>query len=410
MNLLELVDKRGLRIKDLESLTNKIVVEHRKFDESETTDFNKIKEDIKNIEKMIEDVKNEDKRNNSILKNNEKNNMNNETKFSLLKAINARVSGRMLDEVTLDVINQGQEEMRKAGLSFSGDIQLPLSYRANIVAGVDGAGQDFINEDKIGLIEPLRNKLVLVNAGATFLSGLRGDVSVPAYGGTSALWKGEVVAAVDGAGATSEVTLSPKRLTCFIDVSKQFLLQDTVGAEAMLMNDIVRAISDKLETTVFGADVETTTQPGGFFNIAPTIVTGTTFAGMVQMETSIGSANIDYTKAAYICNAAGRGKLKSTVKVAGYPNYILEGTEMNGYPVLVSNCVGTVVGTGAGTGVTSGIVFGDWSQFLVGQWGSIDIVVDGLSQAINGNVRIVVNAYFDAKPRIAGAFKTGYLN
>jgi len=86
-------------------------------------------------------------------------------KFSLLKAIEARANGRNLDEVSLEVVEAGKAEMRKSGLSYSGDIQLPLEYRANIIAGTATEGQEFISEEKAGLIEPLRDALVLVQAG-----------------------------------------------------------------------------------------------------------------------------------------------------------------------------------------------------------------------------------------------------
>jgi len=42
-------------------------------------------------------------------------------KFSLLKAIEARANGRNLDEVSLEVVEAGKAEMRKSGLSYSGD-------------------------------------------------------------------------------------------------------------------------------------------------------------------------------------------------------------------------------------------------------------------------------------------------
>jgi len=78
------------------------------------------------------------------------------------------------------------------------------------------------------------------------MSGLVGNVSIPVYSGSNVGWAGEVDAATDGAGKFSEVNLEPKRLTAFIDISKQFLIQDSVSAEEMLKNDIVRAISNEL--------------------------------------------------------------------------------------------------------------------------------------------------------------------
>ena len=66
----------------------------------------------------------------------------------------------------------------------------------------------------------------------------------------------------------------------------------------------------------------------------------------------------------------------------------MEGNEVNGYPVL---CTSAVAG--------KGIVYGNFADLVIGQWGGIDLTVDPYTQAANGKVRLVINAYFDAKPR-----------
>ena len=171
----------------------------------------------------------------------------------------------------------------------------------------------------------------------------------------------------------------------------------------MLLNDIVNAITLKLEQTIFGTVVGSTTQPAGFFATAPTVNGVATFANVVAAETSVDTANL-LKNGKYITQAGGRAVLKTTVKAANTAEYLMDkdGT-VNGYPCLISNSVAKNLQVGVNE---FGVVFGDWSQFIIGQWGAIDLVVDGTSQAIYGNVRIVVNAYFDAKPRNANAFKT----
>ena len=168
-------------------------------------------------------------------------------KFSLLKAINDVANNRQLDERAQEVVGAGIAEMRKAGQSYSGQIVLPIEERADIQATVATAGQENVAEDKLGILEPLRASLVLAQAGASYMTGLVGNVSIPVYSGSNVGWAGEVAAATDGAGKFSEVNLEPKRLTAYIDVSKQFLIQDSNSAEEMLKRDIVAAISNKLE-------------------------------------------------------------------------------------------------------------------------------------------------------------------
>lgn len=55
--------------------------------------------------------------------------------FSLIKSINDVVNNRSFDETSLNIFNQGADEMRKSGLNYTGQITLPMETRANIVAG-----------------------------------------------------------------------------------------------------------------------------------------------------------------------------------------------------------------------------------------------------------------------------------
>jgi len=145
-------------------------------------------------------------------------------KFSLLKAIRAIANNQTLDERSQEVVNTGIEEMRKSGQSYSGQIILPVEERAAIVAGTAKNGQEVVAEDKLNILAPLRDKLVLSAAGANFMTGLVGNVSIPTYSGANVGWGAETAAASDGAGTFGEVELSPKRLTAYIDISKQFLI------------------------------------------------------------------------------------------------------------------------------------------------------------------------------------------
>lgn len=145
-------------------------------------------------------------------------------KFSLLKAINDVANNRNLDEKSQEIVNAGIAEMRKAGQSYSGQIVLPVEQRNDIQATVTSAGEEVVAEDKLQILEPLRANLVMAGAGANFMTGLVGNVSIPVYSGSNVGWAGEIEEAADGAGTFSEVNLEPKRLTAYLDISKQFLI------------------------------------------------------------------------------------------------------------------------------------------------------------------------------------------
>lgn len=310
-------------------------------------------------------------------------------KFSLIKTINDIVNNRSMSEEAQVVLTAGTEEMRKAGLSYSGQIQLPVSEMreapAAIVAGQETYGAEVVATDKLNILEPLRNRMVLAQAGATYLTGLVGNVSIPTYTGSNVGWKGELVDAEDGKGTFDSIEFSPKRLTAYIDVSKQFLAQDSVGAEEMLYRDIVNAIADKLEATILGAGKGDANTPEGIFNGAA--VATVDFANMVEMEKALEEAKLfgDYK---FIASPAAKAKLKTTT-VSGSKSdlrMLMEGNEVNGYEVLT-------------TGNCAGLAFGKWDELVIAQWGSLDIIIDPYTQAKKNAVRIVVNAFFDAKPR-----------
>lgn len=404
-SLLQLKDERALLLSKAERLIEAAKVEKRKLNEVEDTEFKDITTQIGLLSNEITLEESRGIKPKEVIEVKQTNKFK-MTNFSLLRAVEARSNGRNLDETSIKVIEAGKEEMRKSGLSYSGDIVLPLEFRGDILAGTANAGQEVVAEDKMGILAPLRNKLVLVKAGATLLSGLVGDVSIPTYSGSNVTWKGEVVSAADGAGTFDEVTLAPKRLTAYIDISKQFLAQDSAAAEAMLMQDIVNAIAGKLEATILGKEAGSATQPAGFFATAPTINGAASWADIVALESAIEGANADAENMKYITCPAAKGILKTTSKVAGQNGFILDGTEMNGYPVLVTNAVANGLQVGADE---YGILFGNFNDLVIGQWGALDLIVDPYTVAKEGKVRIVINAYFDAKPRRAESFKTGSL-
>lgn len=221
------------------------------------------------------------------------------------------------------------------------------------------------------------------------MTGLVGNVSIPKYSGSNVTWETEVGAASDGAGTFSEVELSPKRLTAYIDVSKQFLLQDSVSAEAMLRNDIVKAITEKLEKTILGDAAGSTKVPAGIFNGADAAVL--TYAGTVDMESELDEANVggEFT---YIVSPKAKAALRKAAK--GDNGFVMEDGEVNGIKVLC-------------TSAAKGVVLGNFSEYVIAQWGPVDLLIDTVTQAVNGKVRIVINAYFDAKPRRSEAFVAG---
>ena len=354
------------------------------------------KEEDRACEPQNEDKKEEEAR--SMNENIEQKSFNIKTKmnkeFRLLKAISDIANNRQLDDVALAVSEAGKEEMRKSGLSFGGQIQLPIEERAAITVAAEG--EDTVATNLYNVIAPLRAKNVLVQAGAKFITNLAGDVQIPLMTAQNCGWESEIAEAKDGAGTFSSVKLSPKRLTAYIDLSKQFLIQDSVGAEELIRQDLINALNAKLEATILGAEDGDLTKPEGIFHkIDPTAHTVSTFSDLVNAESDIEDANV-VGQMKYVMSNKAKAAFRSMAKSSKTTQLVMEGGQIDGTPVLNTSHVSG-----------KNFVYGDFSNLAIGQFGAVDLLVDPYTKASSGQIRIIINAYFDSKVLRPEAFVTG---
>lgn len=396
----EVREEEVVEDKQEETTTEKeeVVEENKDCETDKSEEENREDEEVKQEEnEVVEDTAEEQKQEN----NNEIRNINTSMKFSLIQTINDVVNNRGLSDVAKEINKEGRSAMVKAGLAANGNITIPVETRAEgdtavttpngIMATVATQGKENVATDKLNILEPLRANMVLAKAGATYMTGLVGDVSIPVYSGSNVGWKGEVVAADNGEGAFSEVILQPKRLTAFVDVSKQFLIQDSNDAEEMLKRDIINAIGEKLEMTILGTDAGDATKPAGVFNGVTADSAVVKFGDIVDLEAELEDANVnDYV---YIVSPTAKAILRKTSKDSGSGQFIMADGEIEGRDVYVSSAV-----------AKKGVIVGDFKDYVVAQWGALDLTIDQYTKAADGMVRLVINAYFDAKPRRATAF------
>lgn len=307
MTSIELIDKKEQLQLRAECILAGAEKESRKLTDEELANFDEIVKEIEVADtelREITDTLNKRTNNKTIME-----------KFSLLKAVADRANGKQLDERAQEVVNAGMAEMRKAGISYSGDIVLPLEFRADVQATVAGAGKENVATDILGILPALRAKSVLVQAGATYMTGLTNNFSIPVYSGANVTWEGEVAAAKDGAGTFTDVKFEPHRLTAYVDISKQFLIQDGNSAEELLKMDIVNAITEKLEKTLLGSAAGTATIPAGMFNGVTADTAAVTYADVVNMEAALEGANVS-GDIKFIVSPNAKATLKTTVKGA----------------------------------------------------------------------------------------------
>ena len=275
-------------------------------------------------------------------------------------------------------------------------INADTEKRAIQVTGASGVQDEVVETEIQGILEPLYAKSVLAELGVKWYTGLpQGDIQVPVMGKGTVGWAGEVAAASAGGNAFSAVLLQPKRITAYVDISKQLLNQDTIGVENAIRRDIVNAINDKLEATIFSKDAGDATKPAGIFYDS-SIFDASTFKAVVDLEAKVEKNNV-YGDMKYLLSTGAKADLRAMPKSTKNTQLVMEGGEIDGTPAVVTSNV-------AGVGYYA---YGNFENLAVASWGDIDITVDEYTQAVNGCVRLVVNAYFDAKKLRPEAFIFG---
>jgi HK97 family phage major capsid protein/HK97 family phage prohead protease len=326
--------------------------------------------------------------------------------FSFVRALNylANQGDRQAREAAAFEIEVGEAAAKRYERSSNGIVVPNEVLRRDLVVGTPSAGGDLVATDLLAgsFIELLRNRMAMMQAGVTMLTGLQGNIAIPRQtSAATAYWVGENQSPTESQQAIDQVNMTPKTVGAFVDYSRRLLLQSSIDVEGMVRADLARVIALELDrAAIYGSG--SSNQPLGLVGttgIGTETVTGAgTFQELIAMETDVATANADAGSLRYIMNAAGRGGLKSTPKStsAVAAGFVYENDEVNGYPVIVSNQL-----------QGNDVLFGDFSQFVVGMWSGLDLTVDPYAGATAGTVRIIALQDVDYAVKQPGAFCFG---
>lgn len=354
---------------ELEAVISTGEAEKRQLSEEETNKMAELRTKIEEAEAQLKSIEEENKK---IAERNQTNNNN--------KQNSKKMEMRLFDMVKA-IANGTVTDEQRAYINGNS-----IDYRAAIQATAVGAGAENVPTDKMPLELAIRNASVLDKLGVRYLDNAVGNIDVPKYHGSNVAWEGENDAASDGASGFTKVTLSPKRLTAYIDISRQWLNQSPEDAEGLLINDLARAIAEKIDMTVFGTGSGSTTQPAGIFADAISgSLASLTFDSVLQLENMVEEKN--GTEFVFVTSPNVKYALRGTQTASGLKMVWDEG-EIDGRQTVVSNSV-----------VKGGLACLDPRDLFCASWNrdGLVITVDMVSRAIYNEVRIVVNYLFDAK-------------
>lgn len=336
-------------------------------------------------------------------------------RFSFMRALNALANpkDRQAQEAAAFERDCSEAYGAKLGRQAQGFFVPVEVQQRDMTVGTATAGGHTVATNLLAanFIDLLRNKMALTGLGAQFMGGLVGNIAIPRQtGGATAYWVAESGAPTESHAAFDQVAMSPKTVGAYSDISRKLLLQSSIDVEAFVRNDLATVLALAIDLAAINGQ-GASNEPKGVLKVSGigSVAGGTnglapTWGNIVDLESQVAVANADVGSMGYLTNAKVRGKLKTSSKVSGQNGFIWEDGSVNGYNAVVSNQVPSNLTKGSAAGVCSAIVFGNWADLIVGQWGTLDLMVDPYSGSTSGTVRVVALQDVDIAVRNAVSF------
>jgi HK97 family phage major capsid protein len=403
--ILEWRQTRAKQIADARAMLDKAEDEKRDLTGEESVQYNALLSQAEKLQAQIEREERQQQMEGSIAASQQPAasahigmNQREVQKYSLVRAIWASVQNDW----------RGAELEREASVAVARQLRrepqgffVPADWaQRDLVVGTNTAGGHTVQTELLAqsFITLLRNSMMVRAAGATILSDLTGNIAIPRQtGGATAYWVAENGAPTESQQAFDQVTMTPKTVGAFTDMSRRLLMQSSLDVEAFVRGDLA---------TVLGLAIDLASMHGSGSSNQPLGIAGTSGIGsvaggtnglapawshLVSLETEVAIDNADINRLAYVTNAKVRGKLKQVEKATNTGLFLwADGAQpINGYPAYISNQVSSTLTKGTSSGVCSAIFFGNWADLIIGLWGGLDILVDPYTGSTAGTVRVV---------------------
>ena len=334
--------------------------------------------------------------------------------YSLCRAIDAAASGNwgkagFEREASQAVASRLGREAR--GFFLPMDVQ-----NRDLTVGTASAGGNLVGTDFLGgsFIEILRNRMVVNTLGASVLSGLRGNIAIPRQSGAAtAYWVSENSAFTESNQTFAQVTMSPKFVGTFTDMSRRLVVQSDPSVEALVRSDLATTLATAVDAACFHG-TGTNGQPLGIIGQSGvgSVAIGTnggapTFASVVNLMREVEIDNALAGSLAYVTNPKVKAKLMTTARQSSgvEGNFILQDpANLNGYRFESTQQISSTLTKGSSSSVCSAMFFGNFAELLIGYFGGLDVLVDPYTGGAAGTLRIRTLMDCDVAVRHAESF------
>ena len=323
--------------------------------------------------------------------------------YSLLRAISASASGDWskagLEKEISDTIGQRSGNASQGGFYMPADMSWG---QRDLTVGTNNAGGFLVGTDHDGasFIDALRAAMVTTRLGARVMSNLQGNVAIPKLAtGTSTYWVAEDGAPTEGQPVFASVSLTPKNLASFVQISRNLLVQSDPSVESVIRDDITKSIAVAIDAAAL-AGTGSSNQPTGILattgigSVSFSSAGAPTFAEIVSIESAISADNAMGQNMAFVTTPALAGTLKTTTKDSGSGRFVSEENAIMGYSVNPTSSM-----------TANTILLCDFSQLMIAQFGAIEVITERNAQT--GQLTLGLHAMVDIGVRHAESFAKG---
>jgi HK97 family phage major capsid protein/HK97 family phage prohead protease len=343
-------------------------------------------------------------------------------RFSFMRAINALANqgDRKAFEAAAFERELSDALAAKFGKSAQGFYVPNDVQKRDLTVGTTTAGGFTVDTilQSGSFIDILRNSMMTMKMGAQMLTGLTGSIAIPRQtGAATAYWVAESGAPTESQQAFDQVSMAPKTVGAYTDISRKLLLQSSIDVESFVQRDLAQVVALAIDLAAINGS-GASNQPTGILNTSGIgdVAGGTngaapTWANIIELWSDVAIANAAFGNTGYLTNAKVAGKLMTTEKAANTAQFVCPGfpdangiTNFGGARAGISNQVPSNLTKGTANAIASAIIFGNWADLIIGQWGTLDLMVDPYSNSTSGTVRVVALQDVDIAIRHAESF------
>lgn len=314
----------------------------------------------------------------------------------------AKKTGRAVQGILLPdfVGNRAAANAADGGLTL-GTPAYDTDTAAGGIPGIGGTGKDLIATMLLSgqFIDALVATLVLrEQLGAEVLTGLVGNIAIPKGGSITGGWISEGSNAPKKNPTFGQITATPHTYGAYVDITRKLLLQSSVNVQAKVLEWLMYACANGLETAAF-AGSGSSGQPTGLctaLNSSATAWGNTpTFDKIVDLIAATKTANSYKPSMKFVGDANVWAKLAKTRDF----EVLTDGGEtpknvaaIGGSTRLLDTATNKVVGRDfveSNLMPAKKLVFGDFTQLAVCLWSGTDIIVDPYANDTAGGLRLV---------------------